>query len=160
MPRKEVEIAVGATIGGKWIQARTTTDWLRDPERLVKDCVKILGAPPTMAGRLRIEDTRPWKPGNVLTVVEVESNRLIQWSFPAKDGSRYVRSWETQDTLHWTTQYDKEYGKLAPRERGDWYESAQLSGPDPGSGTRRTAQRSSQNYEAGRRRRRRSSQRE
>jgi hypothetical protein len=78
MPRKEVEIAVGATMGGKWVQARTTTDWIRDPERLVKDCVKMLGAPPAMAGRLRIEDARPWKPGNVLPVVEVESNRAIQ----------------------------------------------------------------------------------
>jgi hypothetical protein len=89
MPRKEVEITVGATIGGKWIQARTTTDWLRDPERPVKDCVKMLGAPSAMAGRLKIEDTRPWKPGNVLTVAKVESNRPIQWSIPAKDGSRY-----------------------------------------------------------------------
>jgi hypothetical protein len=50
MPRKEVEIAVGTTIGGKRIQARTTTDWLRDPERLVQDCVKMLGAPPAMDG--------------------------------------------------------------------------------------------------------------
>jgi hypothetical protein len=131
MPRKEVEIAVGATIGGKWIQASTTTDWLRDPEKLVQDCVRMLGAPPAMAGRFRIEDTRPWKTGNVLTVVEVESNRPIRWSIPAKDGSRYVRNWETEDTLHWAVQYDKEYGKLAARERGNWYESRQLRGPDP-----------------------------
>jgi hypothetical protein len=129
IPRIEVEIVIGATISGQWIQAGTTTDWLRDPERLVQDCVRMLGAPPTLTGRFRIEGSLPWKQGDVLTAVELESLRPMQWSIPAKDGTRYIRRWMTQ-----------EYGKLSVRERGNWYEPAQLDGPEPPYSTEITSE--------------------
>jgi hypothetical protein len=55
-----------------------------------------------------IDDTRPWKQGDVLTAMEAESPRPIQWNIPAKDGTRYKRRWETQNSAHWIVQYDKE----------------------------------------------------
>jgi hypothetical protein len=154
MPRREIEVTIGATIGRKWVQARTTTDWLRDPERLVQDCVKGLGAPPALVGRLRIDDTHPWEQGDILTAVEADNLRPIQWNIPAKDATRYKRSWETQDTVHWIVQYDKEYGKLLARERGNWYEAEQLTGPKPPYSTEMTLE-----LRSGRQRQRRSNQR-
>jgi hypothetical protein len=135
MPRREVEITIGATIGGKWVQALTTTDWLRDQERLVQDCVKMLGAPLAVIGRFRIEDTRPWKQGDILTAAEEDSMQQIQWSIPDKNGLRYRRKWETQDSIHWSAQYEKEYGKTSAREGGNWYEASQLDEPEPPYGT-------------------------
>jgi hypothetical protein len=109
----------------------------------------MLGAPPTLAGRFRLDDTRPWKQGDVLTAVEANSLRLIQWSIPAKDSTRYKKSWETQDVVHWAIQYDKEYGKLSASEKGNWYESAQRTGPEPPYSTEITLEPRSGRYPEG-----------
>jgi hypothetical protein len=63
MPKKDVEISIGAAISGTCLQARTTTDRLRDPDQLVCDRVQMLGGPPALAGRFKLDDTRPWKQG-------------------------------------------------------------------------------------------------
>jgi hypothetical protein len=59
MPRREFELTIGATIQGKCVQAKTATDWLRDEDKLIYDCVQQLGAPPAIAGRFNLDDDRP-----------------------------------------------------------------------------------------------------
>jgi hypothetical protein len=79
MARKDVEISTEATISRTWVQGRAMTDWLRDSEKLAHDCVQMLGAPPTLAGRFKLDDTRPWKQGDVSTAVESDTTKNIRW---------------------------------------------------------------------------------
>jgi hypothetical protein len=84
-----------------------------------------------MAARYKLEDTRPWKEGDILTAMEADSIGPTRWAVPIKNGAKYTTNWQTTDTVHWTTQYDAELAKSPARERGNGYESAQLEGPDP-----------------------------
>jgi hypothetical protein len=87
------------------------TDWLRDPDNLVYDCVEKYGATSAAAGLYKFEDTRPWNGGDVLTAVEVDRVRLIKWTIPLKVGSKFTNSWQTKDRVHWSAQYDTELAK-------------------------------------------------
>jgi hypothetical protein len=131
MPRKDVVVTIGATIEGRWVQGKTTTDWLREPDRLVCDCMQPLGATTTLAGRFKLNDTRPWVQDEVLTAEDVDRIRPTKWIIQAKDGTSYTVSRLTTDDVHWSTQYGRELKKPTKRERGNWYDTEQLEGPDP-----------------------------
>jgi hypothetical protein len=51
MPRKDVEVTIGATVGNQWYQGKVTMDWLEDSVKLVYDCVQQYGATQAQAER-------------------------------------------------------------------------------------------------------------
>jgi hypothetical protein len=100
MPRKDVEISIGATIQGRWVQGKKTTDWPRDPDRLVQNCVIMLGAPSVLAERSKIANERPLEKGMVLTAVESEASGNVRWITPLKDGKKFTTCIATKDYVH------------------------------------------------------------
>jgi hypothetical protein len=48
----------------------------------------MLGAPPALAGRFKLDDERPWKKWMVLTAMRSEAIRNIGWIIPLKDGKK------------------------------------------------------------------------
>jgi hypothetical protein len=90
----------------------------------------MLGPPPALIGRFKLDDTRQWKNGDVLTAVESDAIRNIRWVIPLKDGRKFIGTIPTKDFMHCTTQYKANVARLPTREQGNWYQTHQLEGPE------------------------------
>jgi hypothetical protein len=68
MPRKDVIVIIGAVINANWGQGKMKVDWLRSPEEVLRDCVRICTGI-FEPERYSLEYGRPWKDDHVLTAV-------------------------------------------------------------------------------------------